>query len=383
MEGRLQILHEFLEKNRHEILFLTEEKTKVLAGTREGSAQLRLGLPLFYEQLIKVLNEKLGARPPEDMLSAAASLVKEYLRLGFSLSHVVHAYGAMCQAITELATTNKCQISSSEFNTLNGCLDVAIASAVSEFQFQSDEASEKREILHLGFLAHELRNALSSVSVAHELIKAGVVGVGGSTANVLEANLIRMRNLIDRSLSDVSMRADADAFVEKFRLAELFEQIVITAQVDADKRKQTLITAVDWALEIEADRQFILSAIANLLQNAIKYSVTGAKIVLRGEAKEDRVFIEVEDKCGGLEVDKISSLFKPFVQENEDQSGLGLGLSITQRAIHLSQGKITVVNKPGVGCTFVIDIPLKYIPGLSQKKSVPGKDSVQPNLEKK
>ncbi|MES2768999.1 MAG: HAMP domain-containing sensor histidine kinase [Bdellovibrionota bacterium] len=377
------MLDKFLEENRKEILSLTDEKTQILAGTRKGSEQLKLGLPLFYEQLIKVLEVKLSSRPPEDMLVAAADHGKEFLRLGYSLSHVVHAYGAMCQSITELATIKNAKITPSEFNILNGCLDVAIASAVSEYQFRSDEAIEKREILHLGFLAHELRNALSSVMVAHELIKAGMVGIGGSTANVLEANLVRMRNLIDRSLSEVRMRADADLFVEKFRLAELFEQILITAQVDADKKKQTLTTAVDWALEIEADRQFIVSAVANILQNAIKYTHAGGKIVLRGEAKGDRVFIEVEDKCGGLEVDKISSLFKPFTQEDTDRSGLGLGLSITQRAVHLSQGKINVVNKPGVGCIFVIDIPLKLIPGPSQKISVPGKDSVQPNLQKK
>lgn len=377
------MLHDFLRINRSEILELSAEKTKQMAGTRSISEQLSLGLPLFYEQLIKVLEKKLRGQPDKDMLATAASHGKEFLKLGYSLSHVVHSYGSMCQAITELATRKNANVSPNEFNILNGCLDIAIASAVSEFQFQSNEASEVRELKHLGFLAHELRNALSSATVAHEMIKAGIVGVGGSTASVLESNLIRMRNLIDRSLSEVRMRADSDLFIEKFRLSDLFDQIVITAKVDAAKNNQTLSMDIDWKIEIEADRQFILSAVANLLQNAIKYTKSGGKIFLVGKAIGDRIHIEVKDECGGIQVDKISSLFKPFTQKNTDRSGLGLGLSIAQRAVHLSQGTIQVQNSPQVGCTFIIDLPQKITPTPSNKTAVAGKDSVQPDFKRK
>ena len=221
----LMVLHNFLEQNRKEILALSAEKTLHLAGLRVSSEKLSLGLPLFYDQLIKVLDKKLGSNPPEALLVAAANHGKEFWRLGYSVSHVVHAYGAMCQAITELATTKDAKVSPSDFNILNGCLDVAIAAAVSEFQFRGVESSEAREIQHLGFLAHELRNALSSAILAQEMIKAGLVGTGGSTAAVLEANLARMRHLIDRSLSEVRIRADVDIFVEKFRVVDLLDQI--------------------------------------------------------------------------------------------------------------------------------------------------------------
>lgn len=376
------MLHDFLGKYRKEILFLSEQKTLSLAGLRGGSEQLKQGLPLFYDQLIKVLEQKLNSNPPEALLLAAAEHGKEFLRLGYSLSHVVHAYGAMCQAITELATIKNAKISSNEFNILNGCLDVAIAAAVSEFQFRSVEASEAREVQHLGFLAHELRNALSSATLAQEMIKAGLVGTGGSTAAVLDANLSQMRHLIDRSLSEVRMRADVDIFIEKFRLSALFDQILITAKVDADKKKQILSCDADWKIEVETDRQFILSAVANLIQNAIKYSKVGGHIWLRAKELGENVLIEVEDECGGIEPGKIDALFQPYVQSNEDRSGLGLGLSITQRAVHLCQGKISVRNNPNHGCTIIIEIPRKVVPGPSSKTTVPGVKSVQPNFPK-
>ena len=143
------MLHDFLKANRNEILKLCSEKTKELAGTRKDSEQLNEGLPLFFEQLIKVLEKKVGSHPPDEMLADAAIHGKEFLILGYTLSHVVHSYGAMCQAITELATRKNANISPDEFNILNGCLDIAIASAVSEFQFRSNEATEERELQHL------------------------------------------------------------------------------------------------------------------------------------------------------------------------------------------------------------------------------------------
>jgi signal transduction histidine kinase len=372
------MLHEFLEQNRNEILLLCEEKTRDLAGVRGGSEQLKLGLPLFFEQLIKMLELKLSSDATPEMLVTAADHGKEFLRLGYSLSHVVHAYGAMCQAITELATDKEANISSREFNILNASLDAAIASAVSEFQFTSDQANEEREIQHLGFLTHELRNALSSATVAHEMIKAGLVGLGGSTAAILEANLTRMRLLIDRSLTEVRLRADADLILEKVRLFDIFEQIAITARIDAAKKKQTLDVEVDLNIEIEVDRQIVLSAIANLVQNAIKYTKRGGAITLRGREEGDRVIIEIEDQCGGLVNAKIDSLFEPFTQESEDRSGLGLGLAIVKKAIHLCQGTISVTNKPNIGCVFVINLPKKGLEMPSAKAAVRGKDSVQP-----
>lgn len=377
------MLHDFLKVNRNEILELCSEKTRELAGLRKDSEQLNAGLPLFFEQLIKVLEKRLSKHPTDEMMVDAATHGKEFLILGYTLSHVVHSYGSMCQSITELATRKNANISPDEFNILNGCLDIAIASAVSEFQFRSNEATEERELLHLGFLAHELRNSLSSATVAHEMIKAGLVGAGGSTANVLETSLVRMRNLIDRSLSEVRMRSDSDIFIEKFRLADLFDLVVISAKMDARKRNQTITAHVDWNIEVEGDRQYISSALSNLVQNAIKYTKSGGKIVVRGQLIEEKVIIEVEDECGGIQVDKISSLFKPFVKSSKDRSGLGLGLSITQRAVHLSQGKIEVRNFEGKGCTFIIEIPQKVSPTASNKTAVPGQYSVQPDFTKK
>lgn len=165
------MLFEFLESHREEILNLVEEKTVKLAGPLLSSIELRRGLPIFLNHLIDFLKMPKN-RENIGLLSGAAGHGKELLRLHYTLSHVVHSYGAMCQAITEIAQLRNFEISSQEFSDLNLCLDIAIASAVSEFEYRSVKANEDREAQHLGFLAHELRNALSSATIANDMINA-------------------------------------------------------------------------------------------------------------------------------------------------------------------------------------------------------------------
>ncbi len=376
------MLYQFLEKHRDEILALTEEKTLRLAGPLLSSQELKRGLPIFFEDLIGFLKSPALGVSEAKIVVGAAGHGRELLRLNYTLSHVVHAYGAMCQSVTELAQYYHANISTQEFNELNLCLDIAIAAAVSEFQYHSVQASEEREVQHLGFLAHELRNALSSATVAHEMIKQGLVGHSGSTSKVLGENLSRMRNLIDRSLSEVRMRADPVVHIEKFQLYGLVDQIFVTALSDAQVKKQILKNEIKPEIELETDRQFLLSALANLMQNAMKYSKTGGHIAFRAGSSGQNIIIEIEDECGGIAAGIMKNLFKPFSSGGFDQSGLGLGLTIVQRAVTLLQGKISCRNNPGVGCAFLIEIPRKIVP-VQVNRSIAGESSVQPkNLKR-
>ena len=238
-------------------------------------------------------------------------------------------------------------------------------------------ASEEREVQHLGFLAHELRNALSSATVAHQMIKQGIVGTSGSTDKILEENLARMRDIIDRSLSDVRMRADPHIFIEKFQLSGLVDQILVTAQNEARIKNQILKNDIKLEIYLETDRQLLLSVIANLVQNGLKYSKIEGRIAVRAGISANNVVIEVEDDCGGIAPEALKNLFRPFTSGGFDQSGLGLGLTIVRRAVSLLQGKISVRNSAGSGCAFLIDIPQK-ITSSPYNKSVAGKDSAQP-----
>lgn len=404
------LLYEFLLKHQDEVLALTAQKTLDLAGVMPNSDQLKRGLPIFYHQLVDILkSEELdptgvlkdkhlqakaasesdepavtaaSAHPNEVALTESAGAHgTELMRLGYTLSHVVHAYGAMCQAITELATVKKASITSPEFQHLNRCLDSAIAGAVTEFQAHQNSEVENQEVKRLGFLAHELRNALSAVNLSLQLIKHGTVGFAGSTGKVLDTSLKRIETIIDRSLTEVRMRVEPETLKDTIQLVQVVDQIIVTAKVEAERKAQRLQIEIDPAIVLVIDQQLLHSALSNVIQNAIKYSPAGARILVRGNFKEDQIVIEVEDECGGHSSDRAATeLFKPFEQRNADREGLGLGLSIARRAVELNHGTIEMRNLPGKGCTFTIFLPKSSTrPGLTvqpgsegQKKSPTG-----------
>ncbi len=298
-----------------------------------------------------------SANPEDEALAKEAGLHgMELLRLNYTLSHAVHAYGAMCQAITELATTKKFAISAEEFHDLNRCLDVAIAGAVTSYQNIRDTQVSDEEVKHLGFLAHELRNGLATINMSMQLIKEGTVGFGGSTGQILDRGLKRLDDLIERSLTEVRLRVDPKVVLEPVNLLLVVDQIFVTAEAEARHRSQILECQVNSEVFILGDKQLVYSAISNLIQNALKYTPAGGKIQVRASAMDSNVVIEVEDECGGLK-DKAINLFKAYEQQNENRSGLGLGLTIVQRAVKLCNGTIDVTNLPGKGCIFKIVLP--------------------------
>jgi signal transduction histidine kinase len=379
-------LVEFLKTHEKEILSSIEEMSSALAGARPASEPPKRGLPIFFKQLIHVLEHApaepvhsdvdkdgmvraanssdepaiaVAAGRPYDVevAKSAGAYGKELQLLGYTLSHVVHAYGAICQSITQVAIAKKAAISNEEFRELNRCLDTAIAGAVTVFHAERAEGQNARETEHLGFLAHELRNGLAIVNTALRVIKNGTVGFGGSTGQVLDRALKRVQELIDRSLAEVRLRVDPKVHKETISFFQLIDQVVVAAEVETQLKRPRLEIEIDPRLQIEADQYLLFSAVSNLVQNAIKYTRPGGTIRIRGRASGNQTIIEVEDECGGLTSTTPQELFKPFEQHHKSHDGLGLGLTIAQRAITLNDGQIDVENLPGRGCIFRISLP--------------------------
>ena len=235
------MLHEFLLAKRDEILSLCSLKIARLADSRGSSDEMERGLPVFYDELIEVLrfdlNESGSARNSaiESLhRSSAERRGKESLKLGYSISQVVHGYGALCQAITQYLDEDSSQtVSPREFNRLNFCLDIAIAEAVTEFNRGQRENIAQDEIQRLGFLAHELRNALSNATLTYQLIKRGKVAADGSTSQILEKSHARMRDIIDRSLVEVRLRNEPTIQYQRCRVMHLVSEVETTASFEA------------------------------------------------------------------------------------------------------------------------------------------------------
>lgn len=354
------MLYDFLIENKDKILASTEMKTLNLKTLSPNSNSFKSSLPIFYNQLISALKlhvDEATRSKQEDLVTREAQLHgSELMKLGYTLPHVVYTYGTLCQAIKEIATEEHLPITGEEFKDLNHCLDIAIAGAITGYELSRTNHEQKAEIERLGFLAHELRNALSSVNISLQLIKRGTVGFDGTTGKVLGNSLKRIEEIIDRSLTEVRLKMDPMVRFEKSYLLQIIDQIVMTAEIEAKSKNQKIEVRIDPNLIIEADQHLFYSAISNIIQNAIKYTHVGGTIQIRANIVKDQVTIEVEDECGGLSKPP-DDLFKPFKQHDKNRMGIGLGLTIAQRAIVLNQGTIEVIDRPGKGCIFKIALP--------------------------
>jgi signal transduction histidine kinase len=357
------MLHEFLTFHRDEIIARTRRKVATRMAPRPTEAELEHGIPLFLEQLVDTLRreQETPARPTSaEMARSALQHGADLRKAGCTIAQVVHDYGDVCQAVTELSIELEAPISSDEFKTLNRCLDEAIAQAATEFARQRDLSVSDRETERLGFFAHELRNLLSNAMLAFEVLKTGTVGISGSTGGVLGRNLIALRDLIDRSLAAVRLEAGLQRR-QHVPLTDFMEEVELAAAMEAKARGlQLTVTPVEPGLVIDVDRQLLAAALANLLQNAFKFSRPNGHIVLKTDSAttSGRVLIEVEDDCGGLPAGRAEDLFSPFAQRSTDRTGLGLGLTIARQSVEVNGGEIRVRNLPGRGCVFTIDLPL-------------------------
>jgi len=196
------MLHDFLTANREELLRRCRAKVGLRGFASAGSLEPRRGVPLFLNQLGEALRRRQTSPAPfhEREGNRTASVHGEQMQEeGYTVDHVVHDYGDVCQAITELAREKGVQITVEEFQILNRLLDNAIADAVSSYETHRDFQGDLDMHQRLGTLAEEQRRHLDKALKALEALKAGHIGLRGATGSVLEDSLLKLRDLIDKA----------------------------------------------------------------------------------------------------------------------------------------------------------------------------------------
>ena len=376
------MLHEFLAANKDDLIARCRAKVARRPSPPPTAAELKFGIPLFLSQIIKTLemeaasdhkgagrvsgtSEPSPSPAPTEIGETAAEHGEELHKKGFNVDQVVHDYGDLCQAVTDLAVEKGAPIAAAEFRTLNRCLDNAIADAVTQFGSHREHSITQRAAQdnneRLGFLAHELRGKLNSAGLAIEAIKRGTVGVAGATGAALDRSLIAMRDILDRSFAEVRLGAGLSPQTKRISVADLIEEVQVFAGMETAAKGITLtVKPGEPGLMVDGDAHTLASALSNLLQNAVKFTAKdkGGKVSLSVRTTGDRVLIEVADNCGGLPVGNVEDLFKAFAQRGGDRTGLGLGLSISRKGVEANRGKLSARDKPGTGCVFTIDLPL-------------------------
>ena len=351
------MLVDFIAANRDQLVALTRAKIANRLAPRPTKDELSSGVPLFLDQLVDTLR-----RPPSwnvDSIGRSGAVHgAALLGLNYTVEQVVHDYGDICQAVTELAAEIDAPITVDEFHTLNRCLDDAIAGAVTEHVRLRERSMVDGETERLGVFAHELRNRIAAAQLAFLAIKGGRAPISGSVAAVVARSLRGMTELVNRAL--VEVRLDSGSMRrQRTPLHQLVEEAEVDATMEADVRGVSLsVLPTDRGVDVDVDPQILSGAIANLLQNAFKFTNTGGHVVLRTSVVAGRVDIEIEDECGGLSPGKAEELFGAFERHGVNRTGLGLGLFISRKGVQASGGTIRVRDIPGRGCVFTIGLPV-------------------------
>jgi two-component system CheB/CheR fusion protein len=261
---------------------------------------------------------------------------------------------------------------------LLACEDVTVRGTLErELRHRAEElvAADRLKDEFLAMLAHELRNPLGPVLAAAELLgREHVPAAAAARAReVILRQVQQMTRLVD-DLLDASRitRGKINLQKEVVELHDVVERSVEMTQHHFDCRRHRLLLGLPpRPLLLEADPARLQQALANLLNNAAKYTDPGGKVTLLVERDGDQLVVTVEDSGRGMSAEFLPYVFELFAQEDRSleraAGGLGIGLTLVKSIAELHGGAVQVSSAgPGRGSTFVVRLPAPASLRLSQ-----------------
>lgn len=203
-------------------------------------------------------------------------------------------------------------------------------------------------------LAHELRNPLSAISGAVEILGSDVKPTEENLRLVRMASqeVERLNLLVEDFLILTMPIQKLTTLVDLGRIVndtvESFAKTIRRGNIE-------IINQVENGIYVQADSYRLKQAVWNLLLNSVDAMPIGGLIIIKSKTEENNVVLEISDEGKGIDENFISRIFEPFFTTKE--VGTGLGLAIVQKVIEGYNGNINVVSSRGNGATFVITLP--------------------------
>lgn len=201
-------------------------------------------------------------------------------------------------------------------------------------------------------ISHELRTPLSRLGFAIELAR---------TAPDREASLARIRKEADRLSALVGQllqvtRAEGDPATRDLSpvpVNDLLKEVADDAAWEAELRHVKIVTRLDEPVVVRGDRELLRRAVENIVRNAVRYAPESSAVEIGLVRSSENAVIRVRDQGPGVQDQHLGEIFKPFFREDSSRNGatggMGLGLAIAHRAIHLHHGTVAARNaRPGL-----------------------------------
>jgi signal transduction histidine kinase len=215
----------------------------------------------------------------------------------------------------------------------------------------------------LAQIVHDLKNPLSSIALETELLDARGVSCHGFDAGQAMARIRRNVRFLDRliyDLVDVCTLSDGRFALRRTRcdLTTMIETVIDRVVPAADRHR--VVLDAPYSVEALVDELRIERVVANLLDNALKYTPSTATIVVTVTREANSANVSVRDSGPGLSPADIALLFEPYRRGGSarGRSGTGLGLFVSKQIVEAHGGRIGVESVTGVGARFFFALPL-------------------------
>jgi signal transduction histidine kinase len=362
-EARRGALAAAIERHQCEIinrwLDLVREETEK-SGHSVNPSELRDGIGDYLNNLADSLRNSESAEIGGT--DAWKRVAKEHamtrVRLGFDIDQLVREFVILRRVAQEIAIDPSDGL---QIVLLADLIDAAIATSVKSYVESRDYRTRQQEEEHLGFLTHELRNPLTTASLAASQLRKdpSLTPRSQRVLDLLDHGLDRTRELIEQALLAGKLEAgQTQPVIEDLRAADVIEEALTAARAEARRKGLVLETNFDRQIVVRADSQLVMSAIQNLADNAVKFTDAGrVEITLEGRGAE--AVIHVRDSCPGISAAELEKIFEPYERGSSEKPGTGLGLAIARRAISLMGGTIGAESSESRGCHFWLTVPLR------------------------
>lgn len=160
------MLQDFIAANRDGIIERAKHRVHERTGPPSAAMGTEFGVPILLTQIVDALAQArtlhlVGTAPHSPTISETAAIFgQNLLRAGLTVAQVVNGYGDVCQVVTDLASEAGIAIGADEYHVFNGCLDEAVAGAVTAYGRQRERDLAYQGTERIGILAHEMRNLL-------------------------------------------------------------------------------------------------------------------------------------------------------------------------------------------------------------------------------
>jgi two-component system, OmpR family, sensor histidine kinase CpxA len=215
-------------------------------------------------------------------------------------------------------------------------------------------------------ISHELRSPLARLNVALELARQRSGSEAASALERIDRESTRLNEMIQRLLTLARLESGEDQ-LEKcpVDLEQLVREIAKDASFEAQSRRSHVEVHIADNSLVDANPSLLHSAIENVVRNAIRYTEEGTSVDIhlgRTDAAPAEAMVRVSDSGPGVPEEALDKLFRPFYRIDDARrrqtGGVGLGLSITARAVELSGGSVEARNRAQGGLIIEIRLPL-------------------------